>query len=414
MSLEDGEYDIDLLTLLDLATISPISDSDSFAIRYGFIPDSMDQTKLLKLYQNDQECYLKASSSDGSDKPIIFEGIPQRHRTNGSGNMANDSYFLSFSPSESNQVQLKRLNSTIRFGKSRNVAKLQAKLASLDKASNPTLKKTQINASSVNRKTLLERSSPAVSRVHSPIPRSNSQVRAPIQRPISQNSALGQNSIPGQKPASSRSSFASKRPPTANNTPEVKKDDPIISESDFDDLENDFDFSETNATQFPIIILDDSETKPEIEPTPKATPAKLPNRPDIKPKRKVEPKKPKPKSIPQKPKANPIIYKDPDGDVDMDDDFKDLEDQLQEVLEEEQTKSPEPMGFRQNSKPTYNGDSDESDVDEFQFSGVQIEGESKKVYNGFSNAGKGSQKPMSLRDLVGAKKQDEASSSEEE
>lgn len=411
MSLEDGEYDIDLLTLLDLATISPINDSDSFAIRYGFIPDSMDQTKLLKLYQNDQECYLKASSTDGSDKPIIFEGIPQRHRTNGSGNMANDSYFLSFSPSESNQVQLKRLNSTIRFGKSRNVAKLQAKLASLDKASNPALKKTQINASSVNRKNMFERSSPAVSRVptpHSPIQRSNSQVRTPIQRPISQNSTLG------QKPASSRSSFASKRPPTANNTPEVKKDDPIISESDFDDLENDFDFSENNATQFPIIILDDTETKSEIKPTPKASPSKLPNKPDIKPKRKVEPKKPKPKSIPQKPKANPIIYKDPDGDVDMDDDFKDLEDQLQEVLEEEQTKSPEPMEFRQNSKPTYNYDSDESDVDDFQFSGVHIEGESKKVYNGFSNAGKSSQKPMSLRDLVGAKKQDEGSSSEEE
>ena len=64
----------------------------------GFIPDSMDQSKPLKLYQQDQTCILKATLSDSDPTPIFFEGIPQRYQINNttSSNTNNDAYYLTF------------------------------------------------------------------------------------------------------------------------------------------------------------------------------------------------------------------------------------------------------------------------------------------------------------------------------
>ena len=77
--LEDGEYELDVSILLDNPSTNNNSFNDNIAIRYGFIPDSMDQSKPLKLYQQDQTCILKATLSDSDPTPIFFEGIPQRY-----------------------------------------------------------------------------------------------------------------------------------------------------------------------------------------------------------------------------------------------------------------------------------------------------------------------------------------------
>ena len=79
MSLEDGEYELDISVLLqnastiDTPTSTSKDTSENIAIRYGFIPDSMDQSKPLKLYQKDQTCILKALSTEGSNKPIFLK-----------------------------------------------------------------------------------------------------------------------------------------------------------------------------------------------------------------------------------------------------------------------------------------------------------------------------------------------------
>lgn len=355
MSLPDGEYDIDLAQLLDLAAISPQNDHDNVAMRYGFIPDLMDQSKPLTLYQNEQECILQAKSNYG--KPIIFEGIPQRHR--GSvNNTSNDSYYLTYVPNKSKAIKLKRLNSTIRFSKSRNVSKLQTKMVEWEK-------EHEIEQRRGNRE-----------RTSRPEP--------PKKLPERQDPRISER-VPEQK---ARLTVASKRAPSENTTPSMleRPEEAIISESDFDDL-NDYDFEDK-----PIPFLDEAKGKKN---------KKILKIPQI----VVE----KPKKPRQKPKP---IVEQVDDSIDMDDDFKDLEDQLQEVLEEDESAeaTPEP-GKAQNFGLLF--DSDESDADDYGYSGLGItinvdEGTSqaeKNTYRYLEKAGK----PTSLRDLV-----EDGSSSEEE
>ncbi|KAK6455389.1 RNA polymerase II transcription elongation factor-domain-containing protein [Scheffersomyces xylosifermentans] len=417
MSLADGEYEIDLSALLDIPPISGVNEDDNIAVRYGFIPDSMDQSKPLMLYQNDKDCLLKASTTDGTDQPIIFEGIPQQHRSN-SANVANDSFYLSYLPNASpngpKTVELKRLTSTIRFNKSRNVAKLQQKIAKWD-AEYANRKNQQSQNSTNPKKSPTKRTTPPS--VTKPSPTKHSTPTS-IKTP----------------PQASRPR-AAKRPPTANNTPDTKQAvDSIISESDFEDLDNDdFDFGPgSKSSDFPIIVLgDDNDVTKEARP-PKAEVEKklpLPQKPskpaniiEEAPKKKERaPSKPSVKKN-SKPKA-PIVQK-PDDSIDLDDDFKDLEDQLQEVLEEEEqgSKSPSAEIRIENILPNDSiNDSDESDADDYQFPGIKIdEGNStpsSKYKDNFSTTPKPNQKPMSLRDLVGGGKkssQDEDLSSSEE
>ncbi|ODV77843.1 uncharacterized protein CANTADRAFT_26867 [Suhomyces tanzawaensis NRRL Y-17324] len=368
MSLADGEYEIDLNELLNISTIAPINESENIAIRYGFVPDLMDQTKPLRLYQNDQECLLKANSNEGPEKPIIFEGLTQKHR-------GNDAFYLTYNPAQASTVLLKRLNSTIRFSKSRNASKLQTKLDQWEK--DVVEKETK----RMNRK---KEKSPAT-----------------LAAPTTPNNP------------SSRSSLSAKRPPTANNTPEPKKGEPIISESDFDDL-NDFEFDEPKPR---------ASKKPPVKKISKPTPDKE-TRPKILAGQKTQPKAPTKRS--KKVKSAPIIERaDRDDSMDIDDDFKDLEDQLQEVLEEESKSSEDQLSFEEKPQAD-NGikfDSDESDFDDYQFPGIKINVEendtqpSRGSYSDTYSNSASNQKPMSLRDLIGAGKKsqdDDMSSSEEE
>ncbi|EGW32607.1 uncharacterized protein SPAPADRAFT_51145 [Spathaspora passalidarum NRRL Y-27907] len=358
MSLADGEYEIDLSALLDLPPIS--DDNNNVAIRYGFIPDSMDQTKPIKLYQNKDECILE--TTDGDNKPILFEGVPQRHKSG----TANDSYYLSYIPERPNAVELKKLGTTIRFNKSRNVSKLSTKISQWEKQAS-----------------LRENSPPKTS-------------------PRKATSPKKGNVLP-PKPLTPRT--ASKRPPSASTTPNRKldhdNDEPIISESDFDDLD------ESDGDGFPVITIEDTQPAQEKQPVkPPAPPA-----PTVQPV--VQKKQPAPKRAikkdvkkPPEPNKSEATKVEPDKSIDLDDDFKDLEDQLQEVLEQEEPQSEPPIDV----------DSDESDVDDFHFTGIKIdEGASStnKLNDVFSNRKSGI-KPMSLRDLVGGGKDDDLSSSEEE
>jgi hypothetical protein len=398
MSLQDGEYDIDLSGLVDHPN------SNNIALRYGFIPDSMDQKSSLKLYQIDGECLLSVQSTESSKSNLIFEGIPQRNK---SSNIVNDSYYLTFD--DRNVVHLKKLNSTIRLSKSRNVDRLASKLKAWD---------------------------------------------SQYEKMSESKSTTAAKSPPSNKPPK-----ASKRPPSANTTPNIHHE-PIISALDFDDLEDDNDF--------PVIeIIEPTNTTKTTESTKKSTPKPshdtTPHQPLPKPSarpserpstvahtvnsttdaRSLNPAlnstaKPAPKPAPRatKPQTSNIlkstkpkkgITKQPrqakktpktretknDEDVDMDDDFKDLEDQLAEVLEEEE---PAPRAIKPSSESRaiqmdLDADSDESDFDEYNFSGIKIDNGTSETTpkTTFLNSTSSNQKPVSLRDL-----QHDLSSSEEE
>ena len=55
--LEDGEYELDVSILLDNPSTNNNSFNDNIAIRYGFIPDSMDQSKPLNYINKIKHVY---------------------------------------------------------------------------------------------------------------------------------------------------------------------------------------------------------------------------------------------------------------------------------------------------------------------------------------------------------------------
>lgn len=363
MLLADGEYEIDVSALTELR------DSDSFAIRYGFIPDSMDQLKPLKLYQTDKECLIQAQPTTPG-RPIIFEGQAMRHRR--AQNPALDQYYLLFG--ELSEVHLRRLNSTVRVSKTRNASKWEDQIVQWEKL--------------------------------------------PQNEPVEVPRVVPKESYRPQK-------VASKRPPTA--TPEIRDDD-IIGESDFDDLAG-------SESEFPVIVVDDiprqqvqsepkrdepkkaeesnrkvqqhevtedihkkaDEPKKMLEQLkmstdqPKMAPARLKTRPALAPLRRPTALPKRPTALPKRPKRDRKVA--PTEEASLDDDFKDLEDQLQEVLNEEKSDSEEEYGRRVPIVINYDDDNHSSN---------------KYNFNERSNI-----KPTSLRDFYGSKN-DDVSSSEEE
>ncbi|KAK6204495.1 RNA polymerase II transcription elongation factor-domain-containing protein [Scheffersomyces amazonensis] len=378
MSLADGEYDIDLSGLIDVPTNSTNRFGSNIALRYNFIPDSMDQSKPLRLYQSDKDCLMKASSVDGGDdKPIIFEAIPQI-----SSNVNNDSYFLSFS-NTSNTLQLNRLQTTYRLSKSRNVSKLLPKIQQWDKAQETAKSSPTKRSKKLKQKIEPRDSTPKPA----PIVNSTSTLMAKVKKSDSNTSTIS----PVRSKPKSLVNVSSKRPPTANNTP---LEEPIINESDFDDLDDDSD--KDDNSDFPIIDFDNKETDVK----------------DIRQPQKVESVITKQEKQSQ-PRAK-VIEKVSD-DPEIEDDFKDLEDQLQEVLEED---DEDDIILTELSPLKVTVDSDESDADDLNFGGIKIDVSNdvkptKK--NRFTTNWKSDGKPTSLRDFVGDdKRDDDLSVSEEE
>ncbi|KAK6465188.1 RNA polymerase II transcription elongation factor-domain-containing protein [Scheffersomyces coipomensis] len=382
MSLADGEYDIDLSGLIDVPSTSSNSFGQNIALRYNFIPDSMDQSKPLRLYQNDQSCLLKAKSTDGGDvKPIIFEGTPQR-----ASNTVNDSYFLTYTADKDNTVQLKRLQTTYRLSKSRNVAQLLPKIQQWDKEYTVV---TPVEKTVRPKKTKKS------------IPKS---VPKPPPPP---STSLKIDQVP---------KVSSKRPPTANSTP---LEEPIINESDFDDLDDQIrmDDSDDKELDFPIISFDNKEEDKVKAPARIRKPS-----PEVDTRRRTASKKLSKKPATNMEKSTSLgkakVIEKVSNDMDMDDEFKDLEDQLQEVLEEDDDDDDDDgITVTPPDQLKLNIDSDESDIDDFQYGGIKIEDDTvkpkkKNRFNVLSKPVEG--RPTSLRDFVGGEKNDDDLSVSEE
>lgn len=288
MSIPDGEYDIDLTQLLEA---SSSQSSGSFAIRYGFIPESMDQASPLKLYQTEKECILEAKSTDTSSKtPIIFEGPPQRHRK--LANPALESYYLSYTPNKTT-VELRRLSATIRVNKSRNARQWEEKISQWN-----------------------------------------------------------------------------------DNSLEV-----IIGDLDFDELEAELRPKPDEPVPKPASLTKQQTPIPKQQPRPK-------------PKASVKPTpKPEAKRVPQKaPSPRAAKAPPPAAKVEDDDDFRDLEEELEEVLGEDEAS--------------------DSDGDLFAPIVINVDDGPSQKSNAYESYTKSQSKPMSLRAFYGGN--DDGSSSEAE
>lgn len=395
MSIADGEYEIDLSAFLNKD--HSYERDISLGIRYGFRPDSMDQTSPLTLYQTDQESLIQAKTVDGSgDNMIIFEGNPKR--LGPSKNPANETYFLTVSPTGDNQVVLKKLDNTIRVSKSRNVAKWERKIESWNKE-NDSRQNRNIHIPKID-----ERSS-----------RTDKGPAKASKRPPANNSKIKSNAV------------------IVDSDEESGFIDDGMNDSEFPDIHFDSIPQEAHipkkasTAQTPVStskirpeVISDKEDKlkPVSKPAPKPAPKLRP-----KSKVNVESSSKRLSQAPSKPDLKDIPPKKPqedNSDLDIDDDFKDLEDQLREVLEED--------GNQAANKSQYTAladeDDDESDADDYNYPSqapikINFEegGLSKNSRPTLSKSfsGDSQSKPMSLKDLVGnRRKVDEDPSSEEE
>lgn len=395
MSIADGEYEIDLSAFLNKD--HSYERDISLGIRYGFRPDSMDQTSPLTLYQTDQESLIQAKTVDGSgDNMIIFEGNPKR--LGPSKNPANETYFLTVSPTGDNQIVLKKLDNTIRVSKSRNVAKWERKIESWNKE-NDSRQNRNIHIPKID-----ERSS-----------RTDKGPAKASKRPPANNSKIKSNAV------------------IVDSDEESGFIDDGMNDSEFPDIHFDSIPQEAHipkkasTAQTPVStskirpeVISDKEDKlkPVSKPAPKPAPKLRP-----KSKVNVESSSKRLSQAPSKPDLKDIPPKKPqedNSDLDIDDDFKDLEDQLREVLEED--------GNQAANKSQYTAladeDDDESDADDYNYPSqapikINFEegGLSKNSRPTLSKSfsGDSQSKPMSLKDLVGnRRKVDEDPSSEEE
>lgn len=395
MSIADGEYEIDLSAFLNKD--HSYERDISLGIRYGFRPDSMDQTSPLTLYQTDQESLIQAKTVDGSgDNMIIFEGNPKR--LGPSKNPANETYFLTVSPTGDNQIVLKKLDNTIRVSKSRNVAKWERKIESWNKE-NDSRQNRNIHIPKID-----ERSS-----------RTDKGPAKASKRPPANNSKIKSNAV------------------IVDSDEESGFIDDGMNDSEFPDIHFDSIPQEAHipkkasTAQTPVStskirpeVISDKEDKlkPVSKPAPKPAPKLRP-----KSKVNVESSSKRLSQAPSKPDLKDIPPKKPqedNSDLDIDDDFKDLEDQLREVLEEDGNQAAN----KSQSTALVDEDDDESDADDYNYPSqapikINFEegGLSKNSRPTLSKSfsGDSQSKPMSLKDLVGnRRKVDEDPSSEEE
>lgn len=399
MSIADGEYEIDLSAFLEK---DHLSERDiSLGIRYGFIPDSMDQTSPLTLFQTDQESLIQAKTIDGSgDNMIIFEGNPKR--LGPSKNPANETYFLTVSPTGDSQVVLKKLDNTIRVSKSRNVAKWERKIELWNKE-NDSRQNRNIYVPKIDEKSSQTDKGPPKASKRPPANNSKIKSNAVIVDSDEESGFIddGMNdsefpdihfdSIPQEVPLPKKASTAQTLISTSKIHPEVKSD---------------------------------KEDKPKPVSKPVSKPGPKPGlKPGPKPKVNMESSSKHLSRASSKPNLKDIPPKKPqedNSDLDIDDDFKDLEDQLREVLEEDGNQ----VANKSQNTAVAEEDDDESDADDYHYPSqapIKINFEERGLSKDSrpiltkSFSGNSQSKPMSLKDLVGnRRKVDEDPSSEEE
>lgn len=429
-SIPEGEYEIDILDLLGTGTNA--GSAESVAIRYGFIPDSMDQSKPLTLYQEDDVCILEAqlleqkSRTSGKSLSVIFEGVQQRLRSS-QGHTGD--YYLSFHPTHEDHapVKLRQLGNTFRVSKTRSAEKWRKSIAEWTAAEVGFPVFTQDNQTPIHENkdnweavTNLNELKPILSSQYSTKSTDKSE-KAVGRSVVSQTRTSGGNtakssawvkptgfemshsysqSVDRPKSASRKERSqvstgasalrslnslrgsktpASKRLPTT--TPEA--DPVIISVSDFEDLD-----SEDEQTR-----VDKRKTKVSSKP-----------KEDL---NQNAPAKSKAVSTGKSVKVEKSV------DVSINDDFQDLEDQLEEVLETSIGKEAL-LNTQVENAVLYSSDSDE-DADLHAFSGgpIVIETEPSRMGSRLKSRST-DDKPMSLRELHGDLRNTDYSCSEEE
>lgn len=344
-TVPDGEYPIELSSLFQ--DKSRDEGHETIAVRYGFIPDSMDLKSSLTLYHREDGYFIEANQVDNAGGKVIFEGKQQKQRN--AHNIASESFFLTIKP-EDKRATLGRVDKIIRANKSSDFSKHKRIIELMNKRTLQENELKEVNGES--NRTL------GFTKEHAKSKPESGAIAIPKVNRISR--------------------VASKRPPTSGDS--SNNDKSIITESDFDDLEGDEDGKMETETS---MKLSEPYSNLTINDTlEKDVPGASAHRDTMHTKKALRANK-TPRNYPHQNKESETVRAEKE---DVDDDFQDLEDQLQEVLE----------------------DDDDSDMDESYGKSkpitIHIQSERSREQPeskmGFPNERVRTRKPTSLRDLV--------------
>lgn len=390
MNIPDGEYDIDLL-------VFETSQEPLVALRYGFIPDSMDQSKPLTLFMTDQTCVLEAPLMEKAGiklLPIIFEGLPQRQRPAANGIL--DSYFLTVGEGK---ATLRLLLSTVRVNKSRNAEKLRGNIAewrvnATETQKNGGLALPVVSSSTLRLALLLP---PDVSHDTAP---SKTSLRPHVLKNLPGHAQQPKLQAQTRKEESAQEGGMKDRVAKSNSpldpvatllrsSDEIGKqraaalqiDRAKLRESVFRNSDRRGKKAGAGARKGALlgapVMPKPASKRPPTSPETKLDIISASDFEDLEADEVVAEEKSRPRAL----------------NNDMEDDFKDLEDQLQEVLE----------------------DPNMSDSDDSEFAPIVIQvSDDNPKRSGEVSQRDTTQKPMSLRELYGGGRNDDLSSSEEE
>lgn len=114
----DGEYEI--------TADSFNTESDTIAIRHGFVPDSMNTSAPQRFYRDGSRCILIAQPAVAANDPIYFEGKSLDVSKQGEG------FYLSLDCRSPSRITLHKLSSSFRFAKARSVSALSTRVDTLE------------------------------------------------------------------------------------------------------------------------------------------------------------------------------------------------------------------------------------------------------------------------------------------
>lgn len=380
MSLPDGEYDLDVSILTD--TNFKSNKEENVAIKDGVILESKENSKSIpiQIYQEDLKPTLLGLSSR-LNKQILSNGTSKGHDSDKS-----IQFYLTYTNKNERKLKLNRLVRTIGIDKVRTALEPLSELTKPEGIYKQDRQKRTYEL-------VLEKDSLTSPHKRNP---------GPAVKRVGASSTMKWN--PKTDPLR-RSRVTTRRPQSR-----AQQQKATISESDFE-------ISDKSGNSSPIKISSSIHADEKVVVSEQQTNSVIRGPVSTTDLKKSDESKNTPKE------------KQPDKAIqaeDLDDDFKDLEDQLQELLgeEEEGANTKNSDSINMGSDPS-NGnrddessgsDADEGDYENVRFQNIQFENNTRpkklKRFAFISN----NQKPVSLRDFVGRGKtpKDAGSSSEEE
>lgn len=298
LPIPDGEYNLDISCLAEFGSTFAESErrqaqEETFSIRYGFVPDSMDPTKPLTIFRlpdEDNRYAIKAPSVDEGDD-VILEGTSLGGIQPGQAS----EHVMAF---EDGQFVMHSVYGAIRASRSRNPKSLASKTNGMGGVSQRKDPSQTPGLSSKPKTTHTE--------AHGPAPLAKPRVVAPAPR-------------------------AQKRLPVASPVEEV-----ILNDSDFDDLDFAFD-GDSNLVVDPPRPLATPVVSPAQPPKPK--PLRSPERQSLplpssaqSPGGRAPPRVAPPAVASKRLPPSSAI---PTPDFHSDDEFGDIENELEQLLQGE-------------------------------------------------------------------------------